>query len=84
MRFDVVLPSLGDESDAVTEGTVAVWHAENGATVAEGDDLVELTTDKAAFVLPAPKAGTVVERRVNEGDKVAVGDVLCVLETAEA
>lgn len=82
MRIDAVLPSLGDEEDAVQTATIAFWLAEVGANLQEGDDLVELTTDKAAFVVPAPAAGRLVERRVGEGDAVRVGDVLGILETA--
>lgn len=78
MRVDVELPSMGD--DAESEAVVAYWAAEVGAQLDEGDDLVELTTDKAAFTLPAPRRGRLVERRVAEGDSVSVGDVLCVLE----
>ena len=67
MQIEVCLPSLGDDDDAVKGGTISEW-------------LVELTTDKAAFVLPAPQRGTLVERKVNEGDDVAVGDVICIIE----
>lgn len=80
MRIEVPLPSLGDEQDAVSKGTVVAWLAEPGAALAEGDDLLELTTDKAAFVVACPAAGTLAERRVAEGDTVAVGEVLCILE----
>lgn len=80
MRVEVPLPSLGEDEDAVRGGTVALWHVQTGAQVREGDDLVELNTDKAAFVVPAPQAGTIVELKVQEGDHVAVGEVLCVLD----
>ncbi len=79
MKLDVTLPDLGEETvDAVV---LAIWHADVGDTVAEGADLAEVTTDKAAFTLPAPKSGRVVERLANEGDEIAVGSVICVLET---
>jgi len=81
MRVEVALPSLGDEADAVTGGTVALWHVAEGSEVREGDDLLELNTDKAAFVVPAPQTGRVVLRRVAEGDTVKVGDVLCDMES---
>ena len=79
MQIEVRLPSLGDDDDAVNGGTVSEWLVEDGP-VAEGDDLLELTTDKAAFVLPAPRAGILVERRVAPGDTVKVGEVICVFE----
>ncbi len=79
MQIEITLPSLGDDDDAVTGGTISEWLVKDGP-VSEGDDLLELTTDKAAFVLPAPKSGTLVERKVQEGDRVAVGDVICIFE----
>lgn len=81
MRIEVPLPSLGDETDTVAGGTVIAWLVDVGTELAEGDDLLELTTDKAAFVVASPAAGTLLERCVAEGDKVAIGDVLCILET---
>lgn len=78
MKYEVKLPNLGD--DAAEEATVSYWLVEEGDLVHEGDDLVEMTTDKAAFSVQAPKSGTVLEKLVEEGDEVTVGDVLCLLE----
>lgn len=78
MTYEVKLPSLGD--DAADVATVSYWLVEEGDTIKEGEDLVEMTTDKAAFSLPSPKSGKVFEKLVQEGDEVSVGDVLCVLE----
>jgi pyruvate/2-oxoglutarate dehydrogenase complex dihydrolipoamide acyltransferase (E2) component len=80
MRFEVILPSLGDDEDAVSGGAISFWLAEMNALLEEGDDFVELTTDKAAFVVPCPRRGTLVEKRVQEGNRVSVGDVLGVLD----
>lgn len=79
MDVEVVLPSLGDEDDAVRGGVVSAWLAEKGAVLNAGDDLLELTTDKAAFVVPCPTAGRLAQQRVAEGDRIEVGAVLCVL-----
>jgi pyruvate/2-oxoglutarate dehydrogenase complex dihydrolipoamide acyltransferase (E2) component len=81
--YEVRLPSLGDDNDAVHGGTISIWHAKKGQTLAEGDDLLELTTDKAAFVLPCPRTGTLEARMVEEGATVQVGDVVCVLSVTE-
>ncbi len=80
MLYEVTLPSLGDDDDAVTGGTVSLWLAQVGDELNVDDDLLELTTDKAAFVVPCPVAGVLRERRLTEGDEVSVGEVLCVLE----
>ena len=78
MRVEVSLPNLGE--DSVDGVTVAGWLATKGTAVSKGDDLIELTTDKAAFTLPSPHEGTLVETLVSEGDEIAVGAALCVLE----
>lgn len=78
MKREVTLPSLGEEG--VESVTVSQWLASPGDAVAEGDDLIEITTDKAAFTLPSPASGTLTEHVVSEGDEVAVGDVLCIVE----
>lgn len=81
MRIEVKLPSLDDEEGATTRGTICSWLAGLGTWVDEGGDLLELTTDKAAFVVPSPVAGRVVEQVVAEGDTVPAGDTLCWIET---
>jgi len=78
MRYEVKLPDLGEE--AADEATVSYWLVEEGDEISESDDLVEMTTDKAAFSVPSPKSGVLLEKLVEEGDDVSVGDVLCILE----
>jgi pyruvate/2-oxoglutarate dehydrogenase complex dihydrolipoamide acyltransferase (E2) component len=81
VRIEVHLPDLGE--DSVECVTVAAWLAAPGASLREGDDLVELTTDKAAFTLPCPRAGTLSQTLVGEGDEIAVGAALCLLEVPD-
>ncbi|HIJ72733.1 MAG TPA: hypothetical protein HPP83_01410 [Candidatus Hydrogenedentes bacterium] len=78
MRYEVTLPSMGDDSDESAK--VSFWLVKEGEIVMEGDDLIELTTDKAAFTVPSPKTGTLVARTVDEDDDIAAGDVICILE----
>ncbi|WP_370085089.1 biotin/lipoyl-containing protein, partial [Neptunomonas phycophila] len=52
-----------------------------GDTVAEGDSLMALETDKASMEVPAEQAGTVVEVMIKEGDTCNEGDVILTLET---
>ena len=73
------LPSMGEDSPE--EAIVSYWLVEEGEEVRKGEDLIELTTDKAAFSLPSPVTGTLVEKLVEEGDEALVGSVLCILET---
>ena len=81
MRTDVTLPELGE--DAGVEATVSFWYVEEGGAVKEGEDLVEMVTDKATFNVPSPATGTLVEQSVSEGDVVAVGGKMGVIEKAE-
>jgi pyruvate dehydrogenase E2 component (dihydrolipoamide acetyltransferase) len=76
----VVLPSLGDGEDALKGGKVVFWLVEVGQLVVEGGDLLEVETDKAAFVVPSPVGGTLREKLVREDDDVSVGGPLAVIE----
>lgn len=76
----VVLPSLGDGEDALKSARVVFWLVDVGQYVLEGGDLLEVETDKAAFVVPSPAEGTLRERLVQEDDDVNVGDPLALIE----
>ncbi len=81
MEEQVTLPELGDDDDSAEEGEVSFWYIEEGATVKEGEDLVEVITDKAAYTVPAPSGGTLKKILKGEGDKVQPGDEIGVIET---
>ena len=83
MHCEVLLPSLGDEDDAVQGGKIAFWLAEEGEFLDEDEDLLELTTDKASFVVPCPRPGTLAKKCAAEGAEVLVGDLLCILDVEE-
>lgn len=83
MLVEITLPSLGDDDDSVTQGKVATLLAEPGDTLHEGDDLMEIITDKAAFVVPSPRTGVLQEWMLEEGDHVQVGQVLCTYKIQE-
>lgn len=74
---EVRLPELGEDTK---EATVSFWHFEKGDKIEEGQDLVEMTTDKATFNVPATASGTLTEAFFEEGDIVQVGEVLAVIE----
>jgi pyruvate/2-oxoglutarate dehydrogenase complex dihydrolipoamide acyltransferase (E2) component len=82
VMYEVRLPDLGE--DAGDEAVVSVWHFEEGDEVEEGDDLVEMTTDKATFNVPCPASGILSEIVAEEGETVREGEVLAVLEEEEA
>ncbi len=78
MNVEIRLPELGE--DAVAAANVSAWLAPVGTRLREGDDLLEITTDKAAFCVPCPQDGTLVATRVNEGDDIRPGDIIAVLD----
>jgi pyruvate dehydrogenase E2 component (dihydrolipoamide acetyltransferase) len=73
----VYLPELGEN---ITKATISYWYFEDGADVVEGNDLVEVATDKATFNVPAPCSGAIFEIVAHEGEVVKPGDVLAVIE----
>lgn len=83
--MDVLMPQLGE---TVLEGTVATWYKKAGDTVAKGDLLLDVETDKAATEIESPADGVLSSVNVPEGDTVDVGTVLAVIavegEVAEA
>ena len=74
------VPDIGDASD-VTVIEVAV---SQGDTVAEGDTLIVLESDKASMEIPADASGVVGKIHVSEGAEVNEGDPICELEGAES
>ncbi len=77
MRSTLKMPKVGD---AVDEVVIAEIHAQVGATVAEGQTLFVVETDKTQVEVPAPFAGTVVEIKIAVGDDVKTGAPTLVLE----
>jgi pyruvate dehydrogenase E2 component (dihydrolipoamide acetyltransferase) len=77
---DIALPDIGDFHDVeVIEILVAV-----GDTVAVEDSLMTLESDKATMEIPSPIAGVVSEVRIAIGDKINKGDVIFVIDSADA
>ena len=70
---EVKLPQL---AEGVDKANISYWHRGVGDTVKEGEDLVELVTDKATFNMPSPASGTLKEILALEGEKVSVGQTL--------
>jgi len=81
--IEVKVPDVSDEENEVEEVTVSYWLVDEGDEVKEGDDLVEVVTDKADFRIPAPADGKLAEKKAEEDDVVNVGDVIAVIETQE-
>ena len=73
----VVLPEIGED---VNEAAVSFWHVDKGEKINEGDDLIEMVTDKATFNVPAPASGVLTEIMFEEGQTIKVGQTLEIIE----
>jgi pyruvate dehydrogenase E2 component (dihydrolipoamide acetyltransferase) len=71
------LPELGENIDS---GDLVRLMISPGATVSEGQPVMELETDKAVIEVPSTVSGVVREIKVKEGQKVKVGEVIFTLE----
>lgn len=69
---DITMPQL---SDSMEDGTILSWLADDGASVAVGDELLEIETDKATMTSEADVAG-VLSIVVEAGATVPVGTVI--------
>ena len=78
--IEVKVPDIGDFTDI----PVIEILVKSGDTVKKEDSLVSLESDKATMEVPSPHAGVVKELKVKLGDKVSMGSVLMLLETATA
>jgi 2-oxoglutarate dehydrogenase E1 component len=77
----IPMPEMGE---SVTEGTVLEWHVSEGQQVAEGDTVIEVSTDKIDAEIPAPAAGTITKLLVQPDDTVKVGQALAEMTAGEA
>lgn len=73
----VYLPELGE---GIEKATVSYWYFQEGESVKEGEDLVEVATDKATFNVPSPTTGILSQILVQEGESVNLGEALAVIE----
>src|SRR4051794_27662168 len=77
-RYVYKLPDIGE---GIAEAEIVKWHVEPGAKIEQDQALVDVMTDKATVEIAAPVSGVLQERNGAEGQKLAVGSVLAVLET---
>ena len=81
MPADIVVPEVGE---SIVDARVAKWLRKEGETVAVGDPLVELETDKIDLEVAAPQGGVLKRIDRKDGEDVKVGEVLGMIEDAAA
>jgi len=72
------VPSPGE---SITEVEIATWLVEDGDYVEKDQPIAEVDSDKATLELPAEESG-IITLKAEEGDAVAVGDVVCLIDTS--
>src|SRR5690242_5787239 len=76
MAVEIRVPTLGE---SIVEATVGKWLKQVGDTVAAGETLVDLETDKVNVEVAAEQGGVLEEIVKGEGQNVGVGEVIGVI-----
>ena len=72
--YEVIVPKVGM---GVTEVEITEWKVKKGDKVNTGDEIVEITMEKAATVLTADVSGIIDEIMFEKGETVEVGSTIC-------
>ena len=78
MILEMKVPSPGE---SITEVEIAEWLVEDGDYVEKDQAIAEVDSDKATLELPAEESG-IITLKAEEGDAVAVGEVVCLIDTS--
>jgi len=81
VAVELILPKWGLTME---DGTVVTWHKAVGDTVAEGEVMAEIETEKVENELESPCSGVVAKILVEEDETVDVGTVLAIIAVDEA
>ena len=78
MQVEVKVPQL---SESVSEATLVAWRKKAGEPVKRDENLIDVETDKVVLELPAPADGVLVKIVKKDGESVASGEVIGVIDT---
>jgi 2-oxoglutarate dehydrogenase E2 component (dihydrolipoamide succinyltransferase) len=81
MSVEIRIPMLGE---SIVDATIAAWYKHEGDSVNKGEALVELETDKINMEVTAEESGTLQKIVKQEGDTVAVGEVIGLISEGSA
>jgi 2-oxoglutarate dehydrogenase E2 component (dihydrolipoamide succinyltransferase) len=76
--IEIKVPQL---SESVSEATLVTWHKQVGEAVAEGENMIDIETDKVILELPASRNGVLTKIIRGDGEKVASEEVIALLDT---
>ena len=75
---EVKVPQL---SESVSEATLLTWHKRVGDAVHEGENLIDVETDKVVLELPASKSGVLSKIIKADGAKVGSNEIIALIDT---
>jgi 2-oxoglutarate dehydrogenase E2 component (dihydrolipoamide succinyltransferase) len=76
--YELIMPKMGE---SITEATILKWTKKEGEAIKTDEAVLEIATDKVDSEVPSPVAGTLLKMLYNEGDVVAVGKPVAIIET---
>jgi 2-oxoglutarate dehydrogenase E2 component (dihydrolipoamide succinyltransferase) len=76
--IEVKVPQL---SESVAEATLLTWHKQVGDAVTEGENMIDIETDKVVLELPASKSGVIAEIIKGDGAKVTSNELIARIDT---
>src|SRR5687768_665304 len=79
MAVEIRVPTLGE---SIVDAVIVKWLKKPGEPVARSEPVVELETDKVNVEVPADQAGTIASIAKQEGETVAVGELLGTIDSA--
>ncbi|MEM8694825.1 MAG: dihydrolipoamide acetyltransferase family protein [Pseudomonadota bacterium] len=79
-KYKFKLPDIGE---GIAEAEIVAWHVKVGEEIEEDQGIADMMTDKATVEMESPVGGKVVELNGEEGEMLAIGSVLAVIETDE-
>lgn len=75
---EMVMPKMGE---SIIEATVLTWLKQEGDTIEQDESILEVATDKVDTEVPATASGVLKQVLAQEGDVIAVGSPIAVIET---
>jgi 2-oxoglutarate dehydrogenase E2 component (dihydrolipoamide succinyltransferase) len=78
VEVEVKVPQL---AESVVDATLMAWQKAEGEAVTEGENLIDLETDKVTLEVTAPASGVLKKIVMNEGDTAEPDDVIAIIDT---
>ncbi|MEB2775501.1 dihydrolipoamide acetyltransferase family protein [Algoriphagus sp. D3-2-R+10] len=76
---EMLMPKMGE---SIIEGTVLTWLKNEGDTIEQDESVLEVATDKVDTEVPSTHAGVLKQILAKEGEVIAVGSPIAIIETA--